>query len=163
MSERHPRQAGGDPAARVPSPSLQASRSRGPENLRNPSRARSNLSANRIKSDMRPAQPTAHVLCVVGANDALRRVDSAGTQSRRVDEPTPRGMEPGAPLPVSSRRLKRVTTIRRSTRAAPVPHWRRGAAPDMKTLRLLYVDEGRTEAEVAQLLGISRSRVAEAM
>jgi len=56
-----------------------------------------------------------------------------------------------------------VTTIRRSTRAAPVPHWRRGAAPDMKTLRLLYVDEGRTEAEVAQLLGISRSRVAEAM
>ena len=56
-----------------------------------------------------------------------------------------------------------MTTIRRSTRAAPVPHWRRGAAPDMKTLRLLYVDEGRTEAEVAQLLGISRSRVAEAM
>jgi len=33
----------------------------------------------------------------------------------------------------------------------------------MKTLRRLYVDEGRTEAEVAQLLGTSRSRVAEAM
>ena len=56
-----------------------------------------------------------------------------------------------------------MTTSRRSTRALPVPRWRRGAAPDMKTLRLLYVDEGRTEAEVAKLLGTSRSRVAEAM
>ena len=33
----------------------------------------------------------------------------------------------------------------------------------MKTLRRLYVDERRTEREIAQLLGVSRSRVAEAM
>jgi transposase-like protein len=33
----------------------------------------------------------------------------------------------------------------------------------VKTLRRLYVDECRTEREIAQLLGVSRSRVAEAM
>ena len=44
-----------------------------------------------------------------------------------------------------------------------VPRQRRNAAPDMKTLRSLYVDEGRTERETAQLLGISRSHVAETM
>jgi len=33
----------------------------------------------------------------------------------------------------------------------------------LKTLRRLYVDDRRTEREIAQLLGVSRSRVAEAM
>jgi transcriptional regulator with XRE-family HTH domain len=45
----------------------------------------------------------------------------------------------------------------------PVSRWRRGADPDMGLLRRLYVDERRTEREIAQLLSVSRSRVAEAM
>ncbi len=45
----------------------------------------------------------------------------------------------------------------------PVVTWSRGADLDEETLRRLYVDEGRTEREIAQLLRVSRPRVAEAM
>jgi transposase-like protein len=56
-----------------------------------------------------------------------------------------------------------MTTSGRSSYTRPVTRWRRGADPDVKTLRRLYVNERRTEREIAQLLGVSRSRVAEAM
>jgi transposase-like protein len=56
-----------------------------------------------------------------------------------------------------------MTTSGRSKDTRPVTRWRRGADPDVETLRRLYVDERRTEREIAQLLGVSRGRVAEAM
>lgn len=64
-----------------------------------------------------------------------------------------------------------MTTSDRSSHTRPVTRWRRGADPDVETLRRLYVGERRTEREIAHLLGVkiahllgvSRSRVAEAM
>jgi transposase len=67
------------------------------------------------------------------------------------------------PLPASSIDLKSATTNLRGTHALPTPPRRRGVTIDMKTLRLLYIDEGRTEAQIAQHLDVSRTRVAEAM
>ena len=60
-------------------------------------------------------------------------------------------------------RLSTMTTSGRSGHIRPVTRWRPGADPDVKTLWRLYVGEHRTEREIAQLLGVSRSRVAEAM
>ncbi len=62
-------------------------------------------------------------------------------------------------------RLISMTARGRSSHTRPVTGWRRGAEPvsDVKTLRRLYVDEHRTEREIAQLLGVSRGRVAEVM
>jgi transposase-like protein len=60
-------------------------------------------------------------------------------------------------------RLGTMTTGGRNEDTRPVTRRRRGADPDLKTLQRLYVDERRTEREIAQLLGVSRSRVAEAM
>jgi transposase len=45
----------------------------------------------------------------------------------------------------------------------PVPHRYRSPEPDPRALRRLYVSEGRTEREIAQVLSISREQVAEAM
>jgi transposase len=45
----------------------------------------------------------------------------------------------------------------------PVPHRYRSPDPDPRVLRRLYVTEGRTEREIAQVLSVSRERVAEAM
>jgi hypothetical protein len=63
----------------------------------------------------------------------------------------------------SSMKLTTMTMSGRSGQTRPVTRWRRGAEPDVKTLRRFYVDERRTEREIAHLLGVSRSRVAEAM
>jgi hypothetical protein len=51
----------------------------------------------------------------------------------------------------------------RSGQTRPVTRWSRKADPDVKTSERLYVDERRTEREIAQLLGVSRSRMAKAM
>ena len=56
-----------------------------------------------------------------------------------------------------------MTTSGRSKDTRPVTRWRRGVEPDAEALRRLYVDERRTERDIAHVLGISRSRVAEAM
>lgn len=53
-----------------------------------------------------------------------------------------------------------MTTSSRSSQTRFVTRWRRGAYPDSRTLRRLYVDEHRTEREIANFLGVSRSRVA---
>jgi|HubBroStandDraft_6_1064221.scaffolds.fasta_scaffold218871_3 DNA-binding transcriptional regulator LsrR (DeoR family) len=45
----------------------------------------------------------------------------------------------------------------------PVPHRYRTSDPDLRVLRRLYLREGRTEREIAQILSMSRVRVAEAM
>ena len=45
----------------------------------------------------------------------------------------------------------------------PVPHRYRSSDPDLRVLRRLYLREGRTEREIAQILSISRERVADAM
>jgi len=54
-------------------------------------------------------------------------------------------------------------TSDRSRQTRPVATWSRGDDLDEKTLRRLYIDECRTERAIAQLLKVSRPRVAEAM
>ena len=44
--------------------------------------------------------------------------------------------------------------------AVSVPRWWRGPDPDPAVVGRLYVQEGRTQTEIAALLSISRARVA---